>query len=471
MHEYLASVRAASEALERGETTSRALVDACLTRIAEVDPGIHAFLSVFEHEARHHADESDARRRAGVPRGPLDGIPIAVKDNILVKGHACTAGSRMLEDYLAVEDATVIRKLTAAGAVLIGKTNLDEFAMGGSTEHSAFGPTNNPHDRTRVPGGSSGGSAAAVAAGMAPAALGSDTGGSIRQPAAFCGIVGLKPTYGRVSRYGLIAMASSLDQIGPMTRSVEDAAMLFSVIAGPDPKDHTTEDHAPFEPAWRTSAGGLRIGLPAEAWGEGIDDQVRSAVMARVEALEQLGATVRDIDMPAADAALAVYYVLMPCEASANLARYDGMRYGMRVHAETLLETYMETRRQGFGEEVRRRILLGTFALSHGYFDAYYLQAKKVQSRIRSAMDAAFREVDILITPTAPTVAFPKGEMAHDPLAMYLQDVFTVGANVAGVPSLSIPCGEKNGLPIGIQLTGPWFKEAELLAAAKLIES
>jgi len=470
-HDFSATtVRELSASLERREVSSRELIDASLRKIEDEDGGIHAFLSVFETEARHAAELSDERRSANAARGPLDGIPIAVKDNMLVKGRACTAGSRMLEDYVAVEDATVIRKLNEAGAVVIGKTNLDEFAMGGSTEHSAFGPTKNPRDRSRVPGGSSGGSAAAVAAGMVPAALGSDTGGSIRQPASLCGIVGLKPTYGRVSRYGLLAMSSSLDQIGPMTRNAEDAAALFSILQGKDAKDQTSVAHDPFEPEWRADASGLRIGLPKQAWGEGISDEVRESVMKAVRALEDNGAEIKEIDMPFIEESLAVYYVLMPCEVSANMARYDGMRYGIRVREENLTDTIRKSRRQGLGDEVRRRILLGTFALSHGYFDAYYLQAKKVQSRIRKTVEEALRDVDVLITPTTPNVAFPLGEKLSDPLEMYLQDVFTVGANVTGVPAVSVPCGMHEGLPIGLQVTGRWFDEATVLATAKLVE-
>ncbi|MCR4278655.1 MAG: Asp-tRNA(Asn)/Glu-tRNA(Gln) amidotransferase subunit GatA, partial [bacterium] len=432
---------------------------------------IHAFLSVFEDEARHMADQSDERRTAGASRGPLEGIPIAIKDNMLVEGRPCTSASRMLEDYVAVEDASVIQKLKSAGAILIGKTNLDEFAMGGSTEFSAFGATSNPHDRSRVAGGSSGGSAAAVSAGMVPCALGSDTGGSIRQPASFCGIVGLKPTYGRVSRYGLLAMASSLDQIGPMTRNVDDSALLFSVISGQDPKDQTTEKVEPFTSISERGIDGLRIGLPVQSWGEGIDPAIREAVMGNVKELEARGAKIQEIDMPATDSALAVYYVLMPCEVSANMSRYDGMRYGLHVESNDLMARYLESRRQGLGDEVRRRILLGTFALSHGYFDAYYLKAKKVQAKIRKSMEEAFRDVDVLITPTTPSTAFAKGEKMHDPLAMYLQDIFTVGANVAGVPAISVPCGSHNGMPIGLQITGSWFEEAELLAVAKMCET
>ncbi len=459
-----------SAALKKGESSSRALVDASLKTIDEQDAGLHAFLSVFEEDAKKDADEADERRKKGMSRGPLDGIPFAVKDNVLAKGKGCTGGSRILENYVATEDATVIRKLKDAGAVLIGKTNLDEFAMGSSTEHSAFGPTKNPHDRTRVPGGSSGGSAAAVASGMVPAAFGTDTGGSIRLPASYCGVVGLKPTYGRVSRYGLMAMASSFDQFGPLAATVEDAAVLFEHIHGQDPKDQTTVKHEAFRPHWRQSADGLRIGLPKQMWGEGIQDGVREAVMKTIEALEADGAEVKEVDIPLLDEALAVYYVLMPCEVSANMERYDGLRYGLRVNSDNLKEAYMSTRRQGFGDEARRRILLGTFALSHGYYDAYYLQAKKVQARIRLSLEEIFRDVDVLMSPTAPSVAFPIGDKTNDPLEMYLQDIFTVTANVAGVPAVSVPCGTHENLPVGLHVMGPWFDEAGILAAAKLCE-
>ncbi|MFH1077760.1 MAG: amidase family protein, partial [Patescibacteria group bacterium] len=385
----------AVDLLESGEATSLDLTTSCLDHIRGLDGSIHAFLEVFEQDAVDAANRSDGRRARGEAEGPLDGIPLAIKDNMLVQGKRCTAGSRILSTHVAASDATVVRKLRDAGAVFLGKTNMDEFAMGSSTEQSAYGPTRNPRDPDRVPGGSSGGSAAAVAADMCLGAFGSDTGGSIRQPASLCGIVGLKPTYGRVSRSGLIAMASSLDQIGPMTKSVEDAALLFQATQGRDSQDQTTSDAAPFVPAWSDDLKGVRVGLPRQAWGEGMSDEVREHVMAGVGTLKELGATVVEVDLPYADEALAVYYLLMSCEVSANLARFDGMRYGLRHEGVPLFETYAKTRAAQLGPEARRRILLGTYALSRGYYDAYYLQAKKVQTRIRTAYEQAFRDVDL----------------------------------------------------------------------------
>ncbi|MBI4139150.1 Asp-tRNA(Asn)/Glu-tRNA(Gln) amidotransferase subunit GatA [Candidatus Uhrbacteria bacterium] len=456
--------------LRQGEASSRELADACLAEIRSRDGAIHAFLDVYEEDARAAADRADDRRADGRSAGPLDGIPIALKDNLLYQGKRCTAGSRMLATYTAVTNATVTQKLLDGGAVIVGKTNLDEFAMGSSTERSAFGPTKHPRDPERVPGGSSGGSAAAVAARMCPAALGSDTGGSIRQPASFCGVVGLKPTYGRVSRSGLIAMASSLDQIGPIATTVDDAAMLLEAIQGRDPLDQTTANVEPFVPDWREDLAGVRVGLPTQAWGAGIDRGVRERTEEAIRMLARAGAEVKEIDLPYADEALAVYYVIMPCEVSANLARFDGVRYGLRKEGLPLIETYAAARAEGFGPEVRRRILLGTYALSRGYYDAYYLQAKKVQSLIRGAYEEAFREVDVIATPTAPTTAFRIGEKTADPLTMYLEDIFTVGVNVAGVPAVSVPCGDAEGLPVGLQLIGSWFKEADLLAVAQVVE-
>lgn len=438
--------------LERGEASAEELHRAYLEAITERDDEIHAYLKVVE-ECQGSS------------------VPIAIKDVITTEGIETTAGSKILAGYVPVFDSTVAAKVKQAGLPALGKTNMDEFAMGSSTEHSAYGVTKNPRDPDRVPGGSSGGSAAAVAADMCLAALGSDTGGSIRQPASLCGVTGFKPTYGRVSRSGLIAMASSLDQIGPLAKTVEDAALLFSAIHGPDSSDQTTANGiSAFIPEWKKDLEGVRIGLPRQAWGEGMSSGVRGCVMAAVEALKSLGAMVTDVDLPYADEALAVYYVLMPCEVSANLARFDGMRYGLRKENLPLFETYAATRAAHLGAEVRRRIMLGTYALSTGYYDAYYLQAKKVQTMIRSGYEAAFRDVDILLTPTAPSTAFKIGEKTSDPLAMYLEDIFTVGANVAGLPALSVPCGESEGMPVGMHLAGPWFKEADILSVGRAYE-
>lgn len=459
--------------LDDGSVSSRELTESCFSAIEAQDATTHAFLETWKEEALQEADLADARRANGDRLGVLDGIPLAVKDNILIEGRRCTSGSKILEPYVAVRDATVIKKLKVQGAVFVGRTNMDEFAMGGSTENSAYGCTRNPLDPGRVPGGSSGGSAAAVAADFCLAALGSDTGGSIRQPASFCGLVGLKPTYGRVSRSGLMAMSSSFDQIGPLAKSVTDAAYLFQAIAGKDVLDQTTVDAPAFQPAWRERLTGLRIGLPAQAWGEGIDADVRESVLSAVERLRELGAEIVDVDLPYSDEVLAVYYVVVPCEVSANLSRFDGMRYGHRAQASNLLETYMQTRGQFIGREARRRVLLGAYALSAGYYDAYYKKAKKVQTLIRNAYQAALTNVDVLLTPTTPSVAFALGEKVNDPLSMYLGDLFTVGANVTGLPAISFPSGIKGsaGLPVGVHLTGRMFDEATLLAIARAYES
>ncbi|MFA5935685.1 MAG: Asp-tRNA(Asn)/Glu-tRNA(Gln) amidotransferase subunit GatA [Patescibacteria group bacterium] len=465
------SIAHARGLLANGETSSVDLTKACLDAIRAKDGAIHAFLDVYEEDAMDAAKRSDSRRADGAALGPLDGIPVALKDNILYQGKRATAGCKMLTNHIAASNATVTEALLTQGAVILGKTNLDEFAMGSSTEHSAFGPTHHPRDPERVPGGSSGGSAAAVAADMCIAALGSDTGGSIRQPASFCGIVGLKPTYGRVSRSGLIAMASSLDQIGPMTKSVEDAALLASAISFQDPLDQTTINAPPIEASWSENLHGVRIGLPRQAWEtKGMSDGVREKVSEAVKVLSSLGADVREIDLPYADEALAVYYVLMPCEVSANLSRFDGIRYGTRKENVPLFETYAASRAEGLGAEVRRRILLGTYALSRGYYDAYYLQAKKVQTLIRRAYQEAFEHVDVILTPTAPTTAWKIGEKSNDPLAMYLEDIFTVGANVAGLPAMSVPCGDSVGMPVGMHLMAPWFEEQRLFAVAGAYE-
>lgn len=460
----------ASTGLASKVFSSTELTKAYLAQIRGLDLAIHAYLDVFEGTALDQAHESDERRAAGKTRSVLDGIPLAIKDNILIKDQRATAGSQMLANYRAAYDATVIEKLRAAGSVFLGKTNMDEFAMGSSTERSAFGPTKNPRDLERVPGGSSGGSAAAVAGDLAVASLGSDTGGSIRQPAAFCGIVGFKPSYGAVSRSGLIAMASSLDQIGPMTKTVDDAAILFDVIRGTDALDQTTVDFGALPYPSSETMKGMRIGVPRQAWGEGMTDGVREQTQAALNKMKEAGAELIEIDLPYMDEALAVYYILMPCEVSANLSRFDGMRYGQRVTRPNLVETYLHSRSLHLGEEVRRRIMLGTYALSKGYYDAYYRQARKVQTLIKRAYQAAFANVDAIITPTAPSTAFALGEKLSDPLAMYLEDIYTVGANVAGLPAISVPCGTASGLPVGLQFIGRRGEDGDLLSIARNFE-
>lgn len=462
-----------ARALKMGETTATEVTEGYLTHIQEVNPRINAYISLLEESARAAARQSDERRLRGEVFGSLDGVPLAVKDNICVQDAKTTAGSKILRSYVAPRDATVTSRLKHAGMVILGKTNMDEFAMGSSTERSAFGPTKNPVDETCVPGGSSGGSAAAVAADLAPAALGSDTGGSIRQPAAFCGLVGFKPTYGTVSRSGLIAMASSFDQIGPMTKTVEDAALVFDSLRGPDPADLTTSTRALSPFVKNASLQGVRVGLPRQAWSApGLSPTVRFAAEQAIEALKALGADVKEVDLPYADEALAVYYVLVPAEISANLSRFDGIRYGDRRPGETLADVYAASRGEGLGDEVRRRILLGAYTLSKGYVDAYYRQARRVRRLIANAYDELLKEVDFLVTPTAPTTAFKIGEKMNDPLAMYLEDIFTVGINVAGVPAISIPCGREEGtnLPIGIQFIGRRFDDGRLLSWAHAYE-
>jgi aspartyl-tRNA(Asn)/glutamyl-tRNA(Gln) amidotransferase subunit A len=436
---------------------------------------VRAFLHRDEADALAQARASDERRARGEARGPLEGVPIGIKDVIAVKDQPLTCASRMLEKFISPYDATVTERLRAAGAVLWGRLNMDEFAMGSSTENSAFQKTANPWDLTRIPGGSSGGSAAAVAAGMAPAALGSDTGGSIRQPAALCGIVGLKPTYGMVSRYGLVAFASSLDQIGPMTRTVGDAALLLHAIAGHDPRDSTSlkQPVPDYAAAVAAPVRPWRLGVPREFFGEGLDPEVRAAIEAAIKYYESRGCLVRDVSLPHTDLALPVYYIIATAEASSNLARYDGVRYTHRsVRAADHVDLYFKSRAEGFGPEVKRRIILGTYVLSSGYYDAYYLRAQKVRTLIRGDFEAAFKDVDAVLTPTTPTAAFKHGEKADDPLAMYLSDVYTLSLNLAGLPGMSLPCGfTRAGLPIGMQLIGRPFAEADLLALAGLFES
>ncbi len=460
--------------LGKGDWSSREITTACLERAKAQADKTKAYVRLTEGDALAAADASDARRRGQKPLSEIDGIPLAIKDNLMVAGVKATAGSNILKEYTAPYDATVVARLKAAGAVLLGKTNMDEFAMGSSTETSCHGATRNPWNTDKIPGGSSGGSAAAVAEGSAIAALGSDTGGSIRQPAAMCGVVGLKPTYGRVSRYGLMAMASSLDQVGPFTRTVGDAALLLGAVEGRDPMDSTSVD---LKNEWRLtgelkeSVRGLRLGLPKEYFVSGMDPDVSSAVRGAVEELEKLGAKIKEVSLPHADYALAVYYVLMPSEVSANLARFDGIRYGTRVDGPDLGSTYRLSRGRGFGREVRRRIMVGTHALSSGYYDAYYLKALKVRRLIADDFAQALSEVDCLVTPTAPTVAWNIGEKFDDPIAMYLSDIYTVSINVAGLPAVSVPCGFAGGLPIGLQIIGRHFDEKTILRVARVHEA
>ncbi|MEK7545507.1 MAG: Asp-tRNA(Asn)/Glu-tRNA(Gln) amidotransferase subunit GatA [Patescibacteria group bacterium] len=463
------TIRQAADGLRGKEFTSLDLTEACLERIREVDGQVHAVLELLEASAREAAKASDARRASGAAIGPLDGIPLMVKDNMQMRGSHTTAGSKILSDYESPFDATAVAKLKAAGAVILGKANLDEFAMGSSTETSAFGPTRNPWSLTKIPGGSSGGSAAALAAGMCLGALGSDTGGSIRQPAAMCGVTGFKPTYGRVSRYGLLSMASSLDQIGPFARTAEDAGMILEAIEGEDPLDSTSASRERYAAAKLPAEGlkGLRVGMPKEFFADGMDEGVRERVLEAAKKLEELGAELVEVSLPSANHGLAVYYVLMPCEVSANLSRYDGMRFGLSVPSPSLKETYFETRGQGFGREVRRRIMLGAHALSAGYYEAYYLQAQKVRAKMKSEFDALMLEVDLLLSPTSPSVAWDLGEKFDDPIAMYLTDIYTVTVNVVGAPAVSVPCGFVRDLPVGLQLIGRQFDDALVLEAAK----
>ncbi len=466
-----------AERLSRREMSSREATEACLDAIRRRDPVLHAFLHVDVAGALSQADAADAARRngQGPDHQPLLGVPLALKDVIAARGQPLTCGSRILANYISPYDATVTARLRAAGAVLLGRLNLDEFAMGSSTENSAFGPTRNPWDTERTPGGSSGGAAAAVAADECLAALGSDTGGSVRLPAAFCGVVGLKPTYGRVSRYGLVAYASSLDQIGPMTKTVRDAAILLEAIAGHDPLDSTTVSQAvpAYTAALDRPVAGLKVGLPREYFVDGgLDADVKHAVERAIAHLASLGVELVEVSLPHTRYALAAYYLIAPAEASANLARFDGVRYGLRVEGADPIEMYARTRGAGFGTEVKRRIILGTYALSSGYYDAYYLRAQKVRTLIRQDFLDVFRRVDAIATPTAPTPPFKIGEKSNDPLQMYLSDVFTISCNLAGICGLSLPCGFTTNpvLPIGLQLLGPPFGENTLLQLAHAYE-
>ncbi|HSN91711.1 MAG TPA: Asp-tRNA(Asn)/Glu-tRNA(Gln) amidotransferase subunit GatA [Anaeromyxobacteraceae bacterium] len=454
--------------------SSRELVDASLARIEALDGKLGAFLSVDAERARAAAAAADARAARGERRSEFDGVPVAVKDVIGTRAMPTTAGSRILEGYRSPYDATVVERLEAAGAVIVGKTNLDEFAMGSSNENSGYRPCANPWDLSRTPGGSSGGSAAAVAAREVAGALGTDTGGSIRQPASFCGVVGVKPTYGRVSRQGVVAFASSLDQVGPIARTVEDAAVLLGRIAGHDPRDMTSSARPVDDYLARLEDGarGLRIGVPREWLEGGVDPGVERSVRAALALYERLGATLVEVSLPHTKYGVAAYYLVATAEASSNLARYDGVRFGPRAEGRGLVETFSETRRRGFGAEPKRRIMLGTYALSAGYYDAYYLRAQKVRTLVRRDFDEAFRSCDLVAGPVAPQVAFRLGEKLDDPLQMYLADVFTIGCNLAALPGLSVPCGMHPalGLPVGLQLLGRPFDEATLLRAARALE-
>jgi aspartyl-tRNA(Asn)/glutamyl-tRNA(Gln) amidotransferase subunit A len=465
LHELTAE--AGVRALHAGEVSSEDLVEAALARAADDRWG--SFLAVDAEGARARAREIDAMAE----RPPLAGVPIAIKDALSTRDIPTTAGSRILEGFRPLYTATCVERLERAGAVVIGKTNMDEFAMGSSTENSAYQVTRNPWDPDRVPGGSSGGSASAVAAFQAPWSLGSDTGGSIRQPAALCGIVGLKPTYGAVSRYGLIAFASSLDQVGPFARTVRDAALLFRHIGGRDPMDSTSlEWPEPYAMPEATDLRGLRFGVVDELMGEGVEPGVRAAVDAAIGRIEELGGSVRRVSLPSSEHGIATYYLIAPAECSANLARFDGIRYGPDLDggATDLLEHYEVTRGRGFGPEVKRRIMLGTFALASGYYDAYYLRAQKVRTLITRDFRAAFEDVDFLVSPTSPTVAFRLGERVQDPYSMYLSDTCTIPVSLAGIPAISIPCGLSDGLPVGLQIAGPEFSENRLLDAAHALE-
>ena len=463
--------------LQRGEVSARDLTLAALARIEAVEPQVHAFVDVCRERALADADRIDARRSAGEELPPLAGIPVAIKDNLCTRGIRTTCSSRMLENFVPPYESTVTERLWQAGAVLIGKTNLDEFAMGTSTETSAFGPSRNPWDPSRVPGGSSGGSAAAVAAGECLVSLGSDTGGSIRQPASFCGVVGFKPTYGRVSRWGLVAFASSLDQVGPFSTCVADAAEVLQIIAGEDRRDATclAEPVPDYGAHLNQPLAGLKVGLIRECFQEqGLDPQVKASVMAAAQVLESLGCELVEVSCPRFDDGIATYYVIAPSEASANLARYDGVKYGLRSELssnDNLAVMTARTRAEGFGDEVQRRILIGTYALSAGYVDAYYKQAQRVRTLIRRDFDHAFTQVDVLLSPTSPTTAFRFGAHTEDPLAMYLADLLTIPANLAGLPAISVPCGfDEQGLPIGLQLIAGVLEEGKLLQVAHQYE-
>jgi aspartyl-tRNA(Asn)/glutamyl-tRNA(Gln) amidotransferase subunit A len=472
------TIREARRLLDSGDMSSEELTRTALDRIRTLDGELNTYVTVTEESALREARESDARRARGEePLSPLDGIPVGIKDVLVTSGVRTTCGSRHLENYVPPFNGTAVARLRAAGAITLGKTNCDEFAMGSSTENSAWGPSRNPWDPTRVPGGSSGGSAAAVAAGMGLFTLGTDTGGSIRQPASLCGVTGLKPTYGRVSRYGLVAFASSLDQIGPFTHDAYDAALVLEAIAGHDPLDATSQKmgvpgYSEMLDRGEASLKGLRIGMPAEFWGEGLDAGVAMLVREAITKLEELGAELVEVSLPHTPYALATYYIIAPAEASSNLARYDGMKFGYRSpEAVNSIDSMLATRDYGFGAEVKRRIMLGTYALSAGYYDAYYKKAQQVRTIIAREYEEAFKQVDVIAGPTAPTVAFPIGDKTEDPLAMYLNDVYTVPANLAGIPGISVPCGFLGKLPAGLQVLGKHMNEQTILRVAHAYQS
>lgn len=468
------TIDAARSRIQQRETTAVALAESHYARIEEKDAEIGAFLTLCRERAHAQADRIDRMAADGKPLPPLAGVPVAIKDVMSTRGVRTTAGSKMLDKYIPPYDCTAVVRLEGAGAVVLGKTNCDEFAMGSSNENSAFYPVHNPRDLSRVPGGSSGGSAAAVAAHMAVAALGSDTGGSIRQPASFCGVVGLMPTYGRVSRYGLIAFASSLDHIGPLTKTVKDAATVLQVIAGRDPLDSTSANVPvpDYVTELERPIRGMKLGVPKEYFSEGLHDEVRQSIESAIAKLNSLGCEMIPISLPHTPYAIPTYYLIATAEASSNLARYDGVRYSLRARGvKTLSEMYRRSRDEGFGAEVKRRIMLGTYALSAGYYDAYYLKAQKVRTLLTRDFDEAFAKVDAIVTPTSPTAAFRLGEKSNDPLAMYLADIYTVTADLAGIPGISIPCGEtKDKLPIGLQILGKHFDESTILRVAHAYE-
>ena len=474
MHLASLTIDAARSAVQERTTSASAWAEAHYARIASEDGKIGAYLALSQERALEQAVRIDALAEKGETLPPLGGVPVAIKDVMVTRGLRTTAGSKILENYIPPYDCTAVARLEAAGAVILGKLNCDEFAMGSSNENSAYKPVHNPRDLERVPGGSSGGAAAAVAAGMAVATLGSDTGGSIRQPASFCGVVGLKPTYGRVSRYGLIAFASSLDHIGPLTRTVKDAALMLCTIAGRDPMDSTSADIPvpDYVAELKKDVRGLRVGVPKECFGEGLDSEVRASVEAAIQKLAGLGCEVIPVSLPHSQYAIPAYYIVATAEASANLARFDGVRYGFRSpEARTLSDLYRKTRDGGFGAEVKRRIMLGTYALSAGYYDAYYLKAQRVRTLLTRDYEEAFQKVDALVTPASPTAAFKLGEKSDDPLAMYLADIYTVTANLAGIPGISVPgAPTKSGLPIGVQILGKHFDEATILRLAQACE-
>ncbi len=474
MELYRLTIHELHELLKKGEATATEIVESTFKRIEAVEGRIQAYVTLTKEEALVQAAEVDAMIKKGEEIKPLTGIPLAIKDVICTEGVRTTCSSRVLENYIPIYDANVIQKLRKEKAIFVGKTNMDEFAMGSSTENSAFLETRNPWDLGCVPGGSSGGSAAAVAADLCVASLGSDTGGSVRQPAAFCGVAGLKPTYGRVSRYGLVAFASSLDQIGPITKDVTDCAILMNTIGGHDPMDSTSAvvPLPDYTRALVPNVKGIRLGIPTEYFVEGMDPEVEAAIWEAVRVLEGLGAVSHRISLPHTEYAIATYYLVATAEASSNLARYDGVKFGYRTSKfRDMLEMYQKTRREGFGAEVKRRIMLGTYALSAGYYEAYYLKAQKVRTLIRQDFEEAFRKCDVIITPTSPTPAFKFGEKTEDPLTMYLSDIFTISANLAGVPAISIPCGfTRVGLPIGLQILGRPFDEETILSVAYAYE-